>query len=191
MPDRKLFSTEPIAFTAYDSSGTALDASTLTFAVRVVRPDGTSSAGGGTGGISGHGITQPDVTNARGSCFYAPTAADFTVLGGTILRISATGMVTREILVDVKPDAPLIATVASGSLTAASFPVTFTIGGVAVSIPTGQLAGEAHLRFIGNVTAALAGTVQKITGFSGGVVSFSAAFPTAPAVGDVSVIVNG
>ncbi|MES2170567.1 MAG: hypothetical protein V4479_07575 [Actinomycetota bacterium] len=190
MPNRKLGSIAPIAFTTHDSTDAAIDASALTFAVRVVKPNGTSAAGGGTGGIS-HGITQPDVTNALGSCYYTPAATDFTVLGSHILRISASGMALREVLVEVEADAPLIATVVSGSLTAASFPVTFASEGVAVSIPTGQLANEAHFRFAGNVTPALTGQVQKITGFAGGVLSFTTAFSTAPAAGDIGVIVNG
>lgn len=191
MPTRKLGSIAPIAFTTHNSSDAPIDASALTFSVRIIKPNGTSVAGGGTGGIGGKGITQPDVTNALGACYYTPAAADLTVLGDSIIRISASGMATREILVTVVPDAPLVATVASGSLTAASFPVTFAIEGVAVTVPTGQLAGEAHFRFAGNVTAALAGQVQKITGYASGVASFSTAFSTAPAVGDIGVIVNG
>ncbi len=199
----KLSTPRPVAFTAVSSTAlqTRLDASTLSgsLAVRVIKADGTSVAGGGSGGIA-HGITQPDVTNAAGCCYYTPAAADINVLGTAIIRISATGMEPREIPVDVvahdpydtvrlgltavRPDAVLSGAVVSGTLTTTSFSTNLTV-------PNGALANEAHVRFTGNVTAALAGQVQKITGYTGGVVTVTAPFSVAPAVGDVVVVING
>lgn len=199
MPTRKLSSIKPVAFTAVDSSDNRLDASALTFTVRIVKPSG-SVAGAGTGGIGGSGVTQPDVTNAQGSCYYTPGATDLNSLVDTIIRISAPGMVTREILVEVvaydrddgvrmgltglRPDAVLVGNAVTGTLTASAFTTNLTI-------PSGALAGEAHLRFLGNITAALNGQVQKITSYTGGLVSFAAPFSTAPANLDQFVIVNG
>lgn len=85
-----------VPFTAVSSSNlqTRLDASALTFTVRILKADGTSSVGGGT-------VSQPDATNATGCCFYVGAAADFDAVGETIIRISATGMEPREISVTV------------------------------------------------------------------------------------------
>lgn len=200
MPSHKLASLSPVAFTAHNTSDDPIDASALTFTVRIVKPDGTSVAGGATGGISNKGITQPDVTNALGVCYYTPVAGDLSVLGDTVIRISAAGMKTREILVEVvaydradavrlgltglRPDAVLIGQAVTGTLTSNAFSTNLTL-------PAGQLANEAHCRFLGNVTAALAGQVQKITGYAGGVLSFTVPFSTAPANLDQFVIING
>lgn len=81
---------------ASDTTGARLDASTLTFTVRIVKADGSSDAGGGSGGI-GAGVSQPDVTNARGACHYAGVAADYDELGLGIAVVSAPGMETVEI----------------------------------------------------------------------------------------------
>lgn len=92
-----------IAFTAVSSTDmqTRLDASALTFTIRIVRGDGTSAAGAGSGGIGGSGVIQPDSVNALGCCYYVSAAADITVLGAAIVRISAPGMETREIDIEV------------------------------------------------------------------------------------------
>lgn len=197
----KLSTPHPVAFTAVSSSAlqTRLDASTLSasIAVRVIKADGTSVAGGGTGGIGGKGVTQPDVTNAQGVCYYTPVASDLNGLGVAVIRISATGMEPREIPVDVvaydpydairagltglRPDAVLVGTAVTGTLAATTFSTS-------LSIPNGQLANEAHCRF---VSGALAGQVQKITGYVSGVLSFAIGFSAAPANGDQFVIVNG
>jgi hypothetical protein len=198
----KLSTPHPVAFTTVSSSAlqTRLDASTLSasLAVRVIKADGSSVAGGGSGGIGGKGITQPDVTNAQGVCYYTPAATDLNVLGIAVIRISATGMEPREIPVDVvaydpydairagltalRPDAVLVAAAAAGTLTATSFTSTLTLA-------VGQLANEAHCRF---VSGALAGQVQKITGYAaGGLLSFANGFSAAPVAGDQFVIVNG
>lgn len=198
MPTHKLASTSPIPFTAHDSSDNPIDASALTFTVRIVRPDGTSVAGGATGGISGKGITQPDVTNALGFCYYTPVAGDFTVLGNSGLRISAAGMTLREVLVEVvaydradgvrlgltgiRPDAQLTGHAVTGTLSPTAFSTD-------LSLPSGTLQNEAHCRFTGG---ALAGQVQRITGFASGVLSFaSPGFSTSPANADPFAIVNG
>lgn len=83
-----------IPFVARDSAvlTTRLDASGLAFTVRVIKPDGTSVAGAAVGGIGGHGITQPDLANARGCCFYTPTGTDIDMAGAHFVRISAAGM---------------------------------------------------------------------------------------------------
>lgn len=85
-----------VPFTAVSSSNlqTRLDASALTFTVRIIKADGTSTAGGGT-------VVQPDATNATGCCLYVGAAGDFDTLGETIIRISATGMEPREIAITV------------------------------------------------------------------------------------------
>lgn len=85
-----------IPFTAVSSSDvqTRLDASALTFTVRVLKADGTAVAGAGT-------VTQPDASNAAGACFYTPDAADIDVVGPAIVRISATGMEPRELAFQV------------------------------------------------------------------------------------------
>lgn len=84
----------------------------------------------------------------------------------------------------IRPDAVLTGAVTAGSISTTSFPTNLTV-------PTGALAGEAHLRFTGNITAALAGQVQKITGYTAGVMTFTSAFSTAPVATDTFVIVNG
>lgn len=76
-----------------------LDASGLTFTVRILKADGTSVAGAGA-------VVQPDAANALGCCFYVGTASDFDVDGETVIRISATGMETRELAVTVVPYDP-------------------------------------------------------------------------------------
>lgn len=198
MPTHKLASLSPVAFDAVDSSDVALDASALTFTVRIVKPDGTSVAGGATGGISNKGITQPDVTNARGVCYYTPVAGDLSVLGDTVIQVSAAGMVTRKILVEVvaydrldsvrlglsgiRPDAQLIGHAVTGTLSPTAFSTDLTLA-------SGTLQNEAHCRFTGG---ALAGQVQRITGYAAGVLSFaSPGFSTSPANADPFVIVNG
>lgn len=198
MPTHKLASLSPVAFTAHDSSDNPIDASALTFTVRIVKPDGTSVAGGATGGISGKGITQPDVTNALGVCYYTPVAGDLSVLGDTVIRISAAGMATREILVEVvafdrtdgvrmgltglRPDAVLIGHAVTGTLSPTAFSTDLVL-------PSGALQNEAHCRFTGG---ALAGQVQRITGYTAGVLSFaSPGFSTSPANADPFVVVNG
>ena len=203
MARMKIGTPHPVAFEAvtFADLKVPLDLSTVSgsLAVRVIKADGTSVAGGGTGGIA-HGITQPDVSNAAGCGYYLPSAGDLSVLGEAIIVITATGMFRRAIPVDVvaydpydtvrlgltalRPDAMLVGAVIAGTLTATSFPTNLTIA-------NGQLANEAHLRFLGNVTAALAGQVQKITGWIGGVATFTVGFSAAPAIGDQFVIVNG
>jgi hypothetical protein len=192
----------PVAFEAvtFADLKVPLDLSTVSgsLAVRVIKADGTSVAGGGTGGIA-HGITQPDVTNAPGCGYYLPSAGDISVLGEAIIVISATGMYRRAIPVDVvaydpydgirigltamSPDAVLVGTVTSGTLTTTAFSTNLTI-------PNGQLANEAHIRFLGNVTGTLTNQVQKITGYTGGIVSLTAGISAAPAVGDQFVVIN-
>lgn len=85
-----------IPFTAVSSSDvqTRLDASGLTFTVRVLKADGTSVAGAGT-------VSQPDSSNALGACFYTPDEDDMDVVGPAIVRISATGMEPREVAFQV------------------------------------------------------------------------------------------
>lgn len=85
-----------LPFTVVSSSGlqTRLDASALTFTVRIIKADGTSVAGGGT-------VVQPDSVNALGCCFYVAAIADVDTVGETIVRISATGMEPRELVVSV------------------------------------------------------------------------------------------
>lgn len=95
-----------VPFTAVSNTNlqTRLDASTLTFTIRTIKADGSSSSGGGTGGIGGSGVTQPDVTNAKGVCYYTPSAGDVNTLGAGVLVISAAGMETREIPFQVVAD---------------------------------------------------------------------------------------
>lgn len=194
----KLSTPKPIPFTTVSTANlqTRLDASTLTFTVRVAKADGTTAAGAGSGGINA-GVTQPDVTNMQGCCYYTPGANDVNVLGPLIIRISATGMEPRELAVDVvahdpydavrmgltslRPDAQLTGTAVTGTLTATSFSTNLTIA-------AGQLANEAHCRF---TSGTLAGQVQKITGYSGGVLTFATGFSAAPVNLDAFVIVNG
>lgn len=83
----------------------------------------------------------------------------------------------------LRSDAKLIGTVASGTITASSFPTNLTI-------PDGQLGGVALIRFLGNITAALAHQVQRATTLAGGRLSFDTGFSTAPAVGDQFVLVD-
>lgn len=92
-----------LGFTAVSSVDmqTRLDATALAFTIRIVRGDGTSAAGGGSGGIGGLGIIQPDAVNAVGCCFYIPSVGDVSVFGSSIVRISAPGMETREIDISV------------------------------------------------------------------------------------------
>jgi len=83
-----------------------LDASGYTFTVRVVKSDGTSGAGGGSGGIGNSGVFQPDVTNAQGLCYYVPSVGDLDTIGAMAIRISAAGAATvevREIPLEVVP----------------------------------------------------------------------------------------
>lgn len=195
----KISTPHPVAFTAVSTANlqTRLDASALTFTVRVITADGVSVAGGATGGISNKGITQPDVTNALGCCYYTPVAVDVDVLGVAMIRISATGMEPREIPVDVvaydpydairagltgiRPDAILTAHAVTGTLTASAFTTD-------LALVAGSLQNEAHFRF---VTGTLAGQVQKIATFAGGILSFTQPFTGAPANNDLGVIVNG
>lgn len=200
----KLGTPRKIAFEAvtFADLKVPLDLTTVSgsLAVRVLKADGSSGAGGGTGNIGGKGITQPDVTNAAGCGYYLPSAGDLSVLGVAIVVITATGMFRRAIPVDVvaydpddgvrggytalRPDPVLVGAVIAGTLTSTSFTTNLTI-------PNGQLANEAHLRFLGNVTAALAGQVQKITAYTGGIPTFTVGFSAAPAAGDQFVVVNG
>lgn len=157
--------------------------------------------------VSGTGsFTTTDDTGAPGVRGYVPSVGDQS-LGVCAFVFTGAAMEPREVpvmfvafdpfdgiragLSALRPDPVLIATVASGALGAASFPATFAIGGVTVTVPAGQLANEAHLRFLGNVTAGLAGQVQKIAGWSGGLLSFAAPFGQAPAVGDLAEVING
>lgn len=90
----------------------------------------------------------------------------------------------RAGLTGIRPDAELIGTVTSGTLTATAFSTNLTI-------PSGQLAGVAYWRWLGNVTSALAGQVQKITAYTSGLVTVGTAFSTAPSIGDQGEVVNG
>lgn len=105
-----------IAFTAVSSANlqTRLDASALAFTVRIIKADGTSVVGAGVGGIGNKGITQPDLANARGVCFYTPGAGDIDVLGQCVAVISAAGMETREITFEVTESDPDVATAVFG-----------------------------------------------------------------------------
>jgi hypothetical protein len=175
----------------------ALDASALTFTVAVIKADGTSQAGAGSGGISNAGITQPSLSLARGVCYYTPGASDVNVYGPTVFVFTASGMETRREVVDVvahdpydpiragltalRPDPILVGAAVTGTLTAAAFTTN-------LAIASNALKNEAHCRF---VTGALAGEVQKITGYAAGVLSFTAGFSAAPANLDAFVVVNG
>jgi len=156
-------------------------------------------AGVGTA-VSGTGaFTTADDSGAPSVRGYVPSVGD-QVLGVNTFVFTGASMEPREVpvcfvafdpfdtvrmgLTGIRPDAVLVGQAISGTLTASSFTTNLTI-------PSGALAGEAHLRFLGNITAALAGQVQKITSYSGGLVAFSAPFTTAPANLDQFVIVNG
>jgi hypothetical protein len=90
-----------IAFSAVSSANlqTRLDASALTFTTRIIKPDGSSAAGGGA-------VTQPDATNATGVCYYTPGGTDLDTVGEAVLRVSATGMEPREIAFVVTSEDP-------------------------------------------------------------------------------------
>lgn len=153
---------------------------------------------GATGTVTTSWLAEDD-TNGVGVRRFLPAAADL-VLGICTFIFTGTNMEPREVDVEVvaynpydtvrlgltalRPDAVLIGAVVAGTLTANAFTTNLTI-------PNGQLANEAHLRFLGNVTATLAGQVQKITGYTGTVPSFAAGFSVAPAIGDLFVVVNG
>jgi hypothetical protein len=128
-----------VAFTAVavGNQETRLDASALTFTIRVIKPDGTSSASAGSGGIGGSGVTQPDVANARGVCYYTPGAADINVLGEGVLVISAAGMETREIPFNVVAYDPYDATALGlGNINVAT--ATRAVAGDAMTLTAGE-----------------------------------------------------
>lgn len=113
MQHLKTSTPQPIPFTVVSISNlqTRLDPTiangggAMSFTVRVIKSNGSSVAGTGTGGIgSGSGgVTQPDATNAKGVCFYTPGATDINVAGPTVVRISDANnlMEPREIPIDI------------------------------------------------------------------------------------------
>jgi hypothetical protein len=124
-------------------------------------------------------------------------ATDVDTLGELVLQVVKTGVqslvlslgqvvpwdpydAVRAGLTALRPDAQLIGHAVTGTLTAGSFSTDLVLA-------SGSLANEAHCRFI---TGALTGQIQKITGYTGGVLSFTQPFTSAPANLDTFVVVN-
>jgi hypothetical protein len=166
MPKLKISTPHPVAFTTVNSLNqqTRIDASALTFVVRVIKADGSSVAGGATGGIGGKGITQPDVTNAIGCCYYTPVAADINVLGEAMIRISATGMETREIPVDVVSWDPYnaVAELQVGLATAASIAALPTLAAITAVIPTAVQVRDALLTYALRTGRTVRGHLRRV-----------------------------
>lgn len=153
-------------------------------------------AGGSLGNATG---TATLTDAATGEFLMVLAQADCDTLGQLVIRVVKTGVQSwlerlqvvafnandaiRMGMTALRPDAILIGTVTAGTLTTTSFSNNLTI-------PSGALAGDAHVRFLGNTTAALAGQLQKISAYTAGLITVAAALSVAPAIGDQFVIVN-
>lgn len=186
-----------IHFTSVDSGSgypqTRLSGS-LTFTVRIVRPDQTSVAGAGT-------ITQPDSTNAPGVRAYRYDTNDFPEVGSYTIRISATGMETREIPVQIVAYNPhdgvrlgLTALPNAAANTAGGLPVLFAGSGTSGILVNGS--GWVHSNIHGvrdtaipipNVAGVLRVDLTHVEGADGAVAAIQSGLATSA---NQSTIIN-
>lgn len=199
MQRMKLSTPRPIPFTVVSIANvqlrlnptTANAGGAMSFVVRVLKADGTSVAGSGSGGIGAGsgGITQNDGTLAPGRCFFTPGANDVNVIGPAIIVVSDANnlMEPRELEVDVTYEDPYELTqygaAAAGTLQADQFTTDLAEAdddhwnGVWVKWTTGPLTGEVR-----KCTDYVASTRKMI---------FDVPYTAAPVAGNKFRIMNG